>query len=162
MGATRGKGFHSARGWRNSQYWWYNKNIGHQCKNKANAQHSNWQDKDDHLSDINTGTWELHEGREVTEEMIDLVGPTKIQLGNHWRGQKSCANSCQPRDSHQLGADLRTHQERVVKWTTDCQISVIGHHSQKKALSSPEEHKEVELCYTGMEGDGLALGDQSG
>lgn len=78
MGATCGKGLHSARGWRNSQYGGHNKNIGHKCKKKANAQHSSWQGKDDHLSDINIGTWGLHEGREVTEEMIDLVGPTKI------------------------------------------------------------------------------------
>ena len=94
--------------------------------------------------------------------MIDLVGPTKIQLGNHQGGQESCADPCQPGDCHQLGADLRTHQGRVAQWTTDGQIPVIGHHGWKKALGSPEEHKEVELCYTVREGGGLALGEQVG
>ena len=94
--------------------------------------------------------------------MIDLVGPTKIQLGNHQGRQKSCADPCQPGDCHQFVADIRTHQESVVQWAVDGQISVIGHHDQKKALSSSKEHEEIELCYASREGDGLALGKQVG
>ena len=74
--------------------------------------------------------------------MIDLVRTTEIQLGNHSGEQKSCANTCQPGDSHQLGADLRTHQERIVKWVADGQISV-----EAIMASSHKEHKEAKLCH---------------
>lgn len=94
--------------------------------------------------------------------MVNLIGPTEVQPGNHQGRQKACADPCPPGDRHQPGAELMMHEERVAERAADGQVTVIGHHGQEKALGSAEEHEEVELCHAGGEGDSLAPGQQVG
>ena len=104
--------------------------------------------KDQHLVQNIVPTGQLQYWGDVTEVMIDLVGPTKGQRENLARLPYLNWNSSDSAGSHQLDMGLVVHDQRIVQGATNGLIVIIGHHCKKQALYVSKYKDKIHLCCT--------------
>ena len=137
-----------------SRCWWQLQDDGgdstvgakYQQKSDHDKQHSNF--KDQHLTQKHVPTGQLQYWRNVTEIVIDLVGPTKGQRENLACLPYLNRNTSDPAGSHQLNTDLVVHDQKIVHGATNGHIAVIGHHCKKQALYVSKYKDKTHLCCT--------------
>ena len=94
---------------------------------------------------------------DVTEEAVDLVGPTEGQLDCEERLQDGMQEASHPGGPRQQAALPAAHDGRVVQGPTDGHIAVIGHGREEEDLGATKKVGRKELGHAALEGDGLAL-----
>ena len=94
---------------------------------------------------------------DITEEAVDLVGPTVGQLDREERLQDGMQEASHPGGPRQQAALPAAHDGGVVQGPTDGHVAVIGHGHEEEDLGATKEVGSKELGDAALEGDGLAL-----
>jgi hypothetical protein len=92
------------------------------------------------LVDGDVGVGQFHYGWDFTEEMVQLVSPTKGKCHGQCCMYHRIAKACNPSSYNQLQAKLWMYDHHVVEWVANSCIAVISHHSQEDTLHSPKSH----------------------
>ena len=94
---------------------------------------------------------------DVTEEVVDLVGPTEGQLGREERLQDGMQEAGHPGGPRQQAAPPAANDGCVVQGPTDGHVAVTGHGRGEEDLGATKGVGRKELGHAALEGDGLAL-----
>jgi hypothetical protein len=80
--------------------------------------------------------------------MINYPGITEIQLQTHGQWGKDDQESSHPGAEDELVAHFAVHDDRVVQWSADGNIAVIGHGSQEIKFCDSQQKNEKQLSCT--------------
>lgn len=103
---------------------------------------------------------QLEDRRDVTEEVMELVGGVEGQAKYQRGGDQRDSEATETGSSHQSHTHPMPHEHRVAQRVTDGHVAIITHGCQQEGVGAAQEEEGEHLDGTAQEGDGLLLGQQ--
>jgi hypothetical protein len=111
------------------------------------------------LVELSVPTGQLQQWLNITEEVMDMVGTTEVQMRCHYGVHQGIEETNGPDSVSQKGTELRIHDDSVMKWFSDSHKAVKCHHSQQHGLGASQEVEEMKLTYASQERNCFVCGD---
>ena len=158
--STGGKSFVPAYCGRKLEYGRDDANIGYQNQQQGDNQDQRAEHDNDNLTKVGMVRCYLKNRRDVTEEVVQLVGGVKGQVK-----YQGCDDLCDSKaagtgSSHQSQAHPMPHEQCVAQRVTDGHVAIITHGCQQEGVRATQKEEGKHLDGTAQEGDGLLLGQQ--
>ena len=99
-------------------------------------------------------TSQLQDSRDLTEEVVYLVGATIRQTHGEDSIDQGPSYANEPTDCDHLDTNRTTHQQSIVKGEADGHIPVIGHNGIEDTLSNAQDQEDEHLGCTSSPGNG--------
>lgn len=128
--------------------------VGGRDDRKGQEKHEDTADIDHGLIERGVSTGQLEHSRNLTEEVVDLLGTAVGETKRKNSLDQSIYQAKEPRARYHEPADAAAHDYRVPQRVANGHIAVIGHEGQQEALIPQEGEEEENLEPTTSEGDG--------
>lgn len=161
VGGTGGKSFVSALSWGHPENHHDDPDVG-EGDDQEGGQDFHRMDgiHNDHQGCIRAG--QPQHRREVTEDLLDLVGTTERQGGDPRDLREDEEEATEAGSGCQLDTEFGRHDGWVTEGTADSYVPVDGHCCQDAAFCDTKRVEEVHLHEAASQRDGLLLTDQAG
>lgn len=110
--------------------------------------------KEGKLIDIALGAGQVEKSRDVTKEVINMVGTAEGQVEDSHSQPQRDHKSPKAADDQKLKTERLVHHCHVAKGLADGYVAVIRHGCKEETFSSPQSYKEMHLGSTAHKRNG--------